>query len=538
MPKYTETYAELVPAEDQATEEVQEGEGSSSPRSQPAEANPGRKSAGKRRQGGIFSNPRSSRKSNTNRQGRKTRPSDKKKPKYRDVTKPKFYIRQTNSRNTKGVVLDDIFLSDDAIKKFKRNYFPTKSTHEAVVDGTIGTRSCLSRVLFTIIQHDTLALLRLVVSILDDIDADLLNDLRMEQRISWWRQNIQRARLELPDLRASVENFFNFLRDEEICQVEEENGPAQTEDELVKQDIRALLLEIDKTIERLNSASEALGVSITVLNSRRSIDETHAVTRLTELAFIFIPLSFAASVFGMQVEQLASPAPLWTFFVVAAAATIFSYLLRLAIRSHWLGDVKATTASNIRVYAEMKGIPAETRSISLWLFLCWSGSSLLDFINGWGTNMGNWLKTRLIVRLTVLVTVLLAAPMALVWTHSLDRGVQIALTIVIVLFTSILAGIMVWKNADSEDQKAMINSVKETLIVVPPRFIVFFCILQVVIIVSLALIWTRPLTSGIKVALTVFLVLMELVGSVVCWSLWRNRPRSQLESNDPNDGVA
>ena len=105
MPKYTETYAELVPAENQATEEIQEGQGSSSPRSQPAEANTGRKSAGKRRQGGIFLNPISSRKSNKDSQGRENRPSDEEKPKYRDITNPKFYIRQTNSRKTKGIVL-------------------------------------------------------------------------------------------------------------------------------------------------------------------------------------------------------------------------------------------------------------------------------------------------------------------------------------------------------------------------------------------------------------------------------------------------
>lgn len=52
--------------------------------------------------------------------------------------------------------------------------------------------------------------------------------------------------------------------------------------------------------------------------SERSIEETASVIRLTQLAFIFVPLSFVTSLYGMNVKEISGDGVrIWVFFVTA-----------------------------------------------------------------------------------------------------------------------------------------------------------------------------------------------------------------------------
>ena len=60
-----------------------------------------------------------------------------------------------------------------------------------------------------------------------------------------------------------------------------------------------------------------------IKESQRSIEEAVAVKKLTQLAFIFIPLSFVTSIFGMNIDEITGTgAKLWTFLVTAACIGI------------------------------------------------------------------------------------------------------------------------------------------------------------------------------------------------------------------------
>jgi len=62
-----------------------------------------------------------------------------------------------------------------------------------------------------------------------------------------------------------------------------------------------------------------------------------SITKLTEMAFFFIPLTFAATVFSMQVKELnASIPPISTFIILAASITIGVYAQRLAMHNAWI----------------------------------------------------------------------------------------------------------------------------------------------------------------------------------------------------------
>ena len=80
-----------------------------------------------------------------------------------------------------------------------------------------------------------------------------------------------------------------------------------------------LLMSSISVAETQNAASQA----------KMSMEQAVRTAKLTELAFVYIPLTFVTSIFGMNVRELTDPVlPLWvcavTLAVVAAAtAAIF-----------------------------------------------------------------------------------------------------------------------------------------------------------------------------------------------------------------------
>lgn len=67
---------------------------------------------------------------------------------------------------------------------------------------------------------------------------------------------------------------------------------------------------------------------INIIDSKKSIEQAEKVQMLTFLAYLFIPLTFVAGVFGMNVTAFTSPnPPIWKFFAVAGPITIVCALI-------------------------------------------------------------------------------------------------------------------------------------------------------------------------------------------------------------------
>lgn len=77
-----------------------------------------------------------------------------------------------------------------------------------------------------------------------------------------------------------------------------------------------------------------------LLDSSRSIAEARTVAKLTELAFAFIPLTFACSIFSMQVTELQNGVPFWAFLVTAAGMGMITYVVRLVLQSNALSELR------------------------------------------------------------------------------------------------------------------------------------------------------------------------------------------------------
>lgn len=64
--------------------------------------------------------------------------------------------------------------------------------------------------------------------------------------------------------------------------------------------------------------------------SRKAIEQSERLKKLSMLATLFIPLSFSASLFGMNIDLLGqSPVQLWWFFVLCIPITLFAYIFYL-----------------------------------------------------------------------------------------------------------------------------------------------------------------------------------------------------------------
>jgi len=68
----------------------------------------------------------------------------------------------------------------------------------------------------------------------------------------------------------------------------------------------------------------------TIEESRKAIEQSERLKRLTLLATLFIPLSFSSSLFGMNIDLFGqSTVRFWWFFVLCVPITLFAYILYL-----------------------------------------------------------------------------------------------------------------------------------------------------------------------------------------------------------------
>ncbi|KAJ5088596.1 Mg2+ transporter protein CorA-like/Zinc transport protein ZntB [Penicillium angulare] len=361
-------------------------------------------------------------------------------------------IEQMAPRREVKVDLDRIFQKEGSALEFSASLSETQATMDEFFDALEPGKGhiSLSFPLLQIVCRDTSALLKQLRLILDEIDENIPDDAIMEERLPLWRQLISRAQRELPGLATSIRSFDSFIAKVDSDAIPEDHSEDGVDDRI---DLESLLEAIERVTERLRVTSASLTSNMALLESRKSIDEAHAVARLTELAFIFIPLSFATSVFGMQIVPFANPVPTGYFFAVAAAATSFSYTLRLVMRSQWFEDMKTEMKADIRKYADKNGKSVQLRSLSSSLILQW-GVSVLTLnimkVGKFGMKVGKWNAKSIwrasywfskqlgfVVSFVLLVALIIAIPTGILGTQNLSASLQTAVSLGIVMITVI-----------------------------------------------------------------------------------------------------
>ncbi|RYP19805.1 hypothetical protein DL765_003151 [Monosporascus sp. GIB2] len=206
--------------------------------------------------------------------------------------------------------------------------------------------------LLWVIHQDTIGFLGFVSNLLEEISRNSVDDRILQRWLSHWRKVLSHLEFELPSLRASVEGFVDYAK--AIIPEIQDRAAFVTD----------TLSHIDAVIQLHKTTYAALRGDIGIVDSKRGIAQAESVGKLTELGFLFIPISCVAALFSMQIQELEYGVPLRSFVVAAAVTIALVYTVRLIIRSTIVVSIAQGWTENIRRNAGiLPGRPIPTRTV-------------------------------------------------------------------------------------------------------------------------------------------------------------------------------
>lgn len=389
--------------------------------------------------------------------------------------------------------------------------------------------------LLEIVTRDTFALFKRIYKVLNDISVGILDDSQMEERLHLWRQFIMRCQYEVPQLRKDLSSFHDILYPKSVQDITStDKVPDQTKapeisTSLDEVQFENLLSEFEKLEDQISKASDSLISNMNLLVSKRSIQEAKNVTKLTELAFVYIPLTFSATLFGMQIEQFNDRAPLSTFVILALIVTVLSYAFRLIIRSQAISEMHDKALRSIGDYAKAekkpyrRGMPVPTK-----LFLEWalvesqklSIKAFLELIRLFPRFFkAFWATTGFIITSLFMSFLLAVIPVSVVMTRNLDPGIKNGVSAAVIISTTVTITILYWRSSPPEYRMAFPRMIRRAIrFMASGRIGKLFMWMTSILVFSLPLgfVWTRDLAAGIKAGVTAFL----LTGSIAALLLY------------------
>lgn len=258
-------------------------------------------------------------------------------------------------------------------------------------------------------RGDTMQSLQDVNQRLDGINLKMLDDVHIQKAIVDLRQTMASVDIQLSYLEDNFQSFIQFLSmdNERDSNTDQRSGFSQSHTpgwDIVK--------EISAARQKAKATASSLMASMSIVESEKGIAEAESVSKLTELAFLYIPLTFSASLFSMQVKELSgSNISIGYFLLTAIVVAVVSYSIRLVIRSRFIISKKAVLAQNVRSdQAVAEGAPIPTRNFIRWAWLQIAGSFLI---------LGFYILAPLAV-LTMVLPVL--------WTRDIDNSTKVKVT--------------------------------------------------------------------------------------------------------------
>ncbi|KAL2815123.1 hypothetical protein BJX63DRAFT_390492 [Aspergillus granulosus] len=296
--------------------------------------------------------------------------------------------------------------------------------------------------LFQIVVSDTLGLLYHLHNLQRGITAATVSqDAQLEDILSL-RAFIADLQSQLPTLSLEIEQGLEALSDRFT--------PTEVHQAAITQVSKGFEQIIPNMKETLNSVAAALQF----MESHRAILEAESITRLTELAFLFIPLSFAASLFSMQIQELATPAPVAYFVAFALSLSATTYSLRLLARSSWINHRKEKLLASVRRRSALPlGAPVANTAVLAWIY----AEATSPFVRAYYQVLKP-VPGRIVERvgaglLTImLIPFVLVPPLVVVWVRPLDETFKVALTFVFLLFVFSIFSLIAWATPDARDQ--------------------------------------------------------------------------------------
>lgn len=288
--------------------------------------------------------------------------------------------------------------------------------------------------IFHIPYNDLQDFFRIVDGFLDLIAVSSTNEAAVQRYLPQWRSLLDILERELRYFEETVPIFATFLQSISTLDAMPSRLPPVHAPDSAEKLLPTMMTKIATTQSRLRQSFQALVASVSILESRRGIAEAESVTKLTELgspasphfpvhdrlsmltiftAFFFIPLSFAASFFSMQVKELSGPSlSIWAFFILASAISTSSYGLRLILRSSYFLHRLHQLMDAVREDADIgPGRPVPTRTFVLFFWhrsksrivlATWLTATIIPLVPVWASQLLGAIKA--IVSVSVILT--------------------------------------------------------------------------------------------------------------------------------------
>ncbi|RSL41210.1 hypothetical protein CEP54_015893 [Fusarium duplospermum] len=177
---------------------------------------------------------------------------------------------------------------------------------------------------------------------LDIIELSLSKDAELRSAVHHWRDYLGRWRNSLSHLSWSTSSMLEELKHN----LEEVNAPSsplvassrRMKASALKHKVRQvtqLYNDLQTIATRVETTFEALMSTLSILESQRAITQAETISKLTHLAFFFIPLSFVATVFGMEVVEFQDELTWRLWLGISVGITASTYLTLYASEA-WL----------------------------------------------------------------------------------------------------------------------------------------------------------------------------------------------------------
>ena len=271
------------------------------------------------------------------------------------------------------------------------------------LEGTDNRDSGFSMILeiLRIASQDTCQLIERVYTLLNEIEDGAMTEHILQRRLLYWRRLLNKLQRELEAVNSSLHEFGEFVQD-----IHHNDDVDHT--------IRTTMDKVTAAVKKIEAKHAGLRADFSLLENKRGISQAESVGRLTELGFIFLPISCVASAFSMQIQELSNPVPVGFFILASSLVILAVYSVRLSVRSSLLTSTFRSISADIRKHCGViEGNPITTRAVLQY--------ALYELIEA--------LEDRTIPQLILLA--LLFSPIVLVWTKKdLDTGYKMMILLV------------------------------------------------------------------------------------------------------------
>ncbi|KAI9713667.1 MAG: hypothetical protein M1828_001397 [Chrysothrix sp. TS-e1954] len=293
--------------------------------------------------------------------------------------------------------------------------------------------------LLGLLGNDTIDFTCYVMQRLHEIEEEALSESLLQQKLPQWRSFIRHARYELPKIQSSLLKLASTL----YCVLPRDAFEGSRR---FSSSVNGLLTftknETDNLLTQCEKAEASLRTELSLLESRRGIAEAESVTKLTELAFLFLPLTLAASLFSMQIDALQGGTSTGYFAAACAILLTLAYSARLMVRSSLLHRVKTRCVLSIRSHHKL----GSDQALSARQCLTWLLHATIIRISSLSKALVSWETLLSLGFLAAMIS-----PLIVLWTTHVLGGLKGIYSAVFLIFALafvafILLHVLTWRD--------------------------------------------------------------------------------------------